>query len=242
MAAKKHRSRSRALGAIALVSILPLMVACVSRAAPFNELNDASVTVLRLQPYQAPAAVPGAQPGGGLIPGLPVPPELQQQANQILQGWQQYLPPGTIPGAPGATPTQPAQPRLHRDRWAIAGHQQVMDEALKQELLDIFGDSGSFQAGAPTCSNAEMSVIFQSPSRPEPVEVVVSLQCSQVEAYYGLQWPHAGQALTAESHQSLSSIYQQLFGGGGAQQQPGYGTPSGYGGGGGYSGSYGTGY
>jgi hypothetical protein len=43
------------------------------------------------------------------------------------------------------------------------------------------------------------------------VDVAVSLSCNQANGY-GFQWPHANRGLTAESHQTLTQIYQSLFG------------------------------
>ena len=69
--------------------VLPLLVlvfasGCASRTAPFDKLDKASITILKLQ-AQAPGAAP-TTPAGSLIPGLP--PELQQLGIQVLQQMQ----------------------------------------------------------------------------------------------------------------------------------------------------------
>lgn len=209
--------RKRALqSALVLLCVVPLGTGCVSRAAPFDELDDAQVTILRLQqqPQQQPMPTAPGQSGTPMIPGLPLPPELQQMGQQLLQQWQQYLPPGMgVPGMPGQNPAQPQQPqqRLYKNQWAITAEQPLLDDNLKAELLDIFGDEASFQTDRGNCFYPGMAAVFSTPERVEPVEVVVSLSCNQAVGY-GFPWPHPGSGFTPETHQQLTSIYQRLWG------------------------------
>jgi hypothetical protein len=197
--------------AVALLFVAPLAVGCASRTAPFNELNDAQVTILRLQAQQAQqqTTTPGATP---LIPGLPA--EWQTMANQVVQQWQQtlpgLLPPGLIPGQP-ATPTPQPAARLYKNQWMITAEQPVLDQTTKDELLDLFGNADSFQTGNNTCFYPGMAVIFAAPKRVEPVEVMVSFSCNR-SAGYGFQWPYPSDSFKAEAASKLAGIYQRMWG------------------------------
>jgi hypothetical protein len=196
--------------AVALLVVAPLAVGCASRTAPFNELNDAQVTILRLQAQQAQTTTAtGATPA---IPGLPA--EWQTMANQVVQQWQQALPglipPGMIPGQPATTPTQPAA-RLYKNQWMITAEQPVLDEKTKTELLDVFGSADSFQTGANNCFYPGMAVIFTAPKRVEPVEVMVSFSCNR-GAGYGFQWPYPSDTFKPEAGSKLAAIYQRMWG------------------------------
>lgn len=168
------------------------------------------MTILKLQAPQAqtPQPQPGAFPQ---IPGIP--PELQALGQQTLQALQQQglLPPGLIPGMPTApTPPQPQLP-MFRQQWAIADQRPVVDEKLRDQLLDLFGNADSFNDQRGNCFFPGMAVSFQSPDFAEPVDVVVSFSCNQAVGY-GFQWPHPKSGLTTESHQALTNVYQQQWG------------------------------
>ena len=85
---------------VGLFALALLLSACASRTAPFNELDKAPITIMRLQEPPPPPPPVAAVPGLPQIPG--VPPELQQLGQQALDGLKAALPPGLIP--------QPAQP------------------------------------------------------------------------------------------------------------------------------------
>ncbi len=207
--------RARCLGGLfVLIITAAFATGCASRAVPFDQLDDASVTIYKLQAPQQATQPTTAQPATPLIPGLP--PELAQLGQAALQQLQAQglLPPGVqIPGLPGAQPAQPAQPQLplYRNQWAIADQRPVMDEALKEKLLDLFGDAESFNEQRGNCFFPGMAVSFQSPKFPEPVDVVVSLSCNQAVGY-GFQWPHPQSGFTATTHQTLTNVYQSQFG------------------------------
>lgn len=199
---------------IALV-VLTTAAGCASRTAPFNELDQAQVTVLKLQGQEVAPPPVAAAP----VPGLPFPipgltPEMQQQAQQALDQFVQMLPPGTvppglIPGAPGAAPpAQPAQPRFKG--FVILAQTPVTSEELKEEVLDIFGSEDSFQAQKGNCFYPGMGVVFQDPQKP-PVELLISLSCNQAMGD-GFAWPYPVNGFTPETSQRLTRVYEQLWG------------------------------
>ena len=199
-----------------LTLIAATSTGCVSRAAPFDGLDDAQVTILKLQaPVQA-TPVPGMAGGlGSLIPGLNIPPEMEQAAKQTIEALQQQgiIPPGLIPGV-GAQPGT-AQPQMQAypndPQWVIADQRPVVDKKLRDELLDMFGDSDSFNDQRGNCWYPGMAVSFMSATTPQPVDVVISLSCNQAVGY-GFQWPHKQSGLTQETHSKLTGIYQSMFG------------------------------
>ena len=103
-------SNAAPTGAVVLLALAAAATTgCATRKAPFNQLDQSTVTILRLQ--QAPQSVPTPAGGTPLIPGLPA--ELQGLAQQTLLQLQQQgiIPPGLIPGL--GTPATPAQRLLN---------------------------------------------------------------------------------------------------------------------------------
>ncbi len=214
--------QARAALALAAIGSLSLaLTGCVSRASPFGDLDDSSVTILKLQGQEvAPTPVmPGGAGGFGGFP-LPIPgltPEMQQQMQQGLGALGQglggifppgLLPPGLIP-APGGAPMAPAAaPRFNG--FVILAQQPLMDEDMKDELLDLFGDEDSFSANRGQCFFPGLGVVFQDPSMPN-VEVMVSFSCNQAMGN-GFRWPHDQNGLTPESSNTLRLIHERLFG------------------------------
>lgn len=212
MSASSNLRSGTRLGALLFISVTALgTTGCASRAAPFDKLDRASVTVLRLQ--QQPQGATQTAPPALNIPG--VPPELLQLGQQTLQQLQAQgiIPPGLLPGMPGApAPANPTLPPFPRDNhWGIADQKQVVDPALQEELLDLFGDGDSFNSNRPNCFYPAMAVSFQSPEFAEPVDVVVSFSCNQAVGY-GFQWPHEQSGLTPTTSSDLARIHQSLFG------------------------------
>ncbi|MDI1478962.1 hypothetical protein [Polyangium sp. y55x31] len=197
--------------------VAPLSAGCASRTAPFDQMDQAQITVLRLTapppPPTVAATTPGALPG---IPGLPIPPEMQAAGQQLLQGLNQaapgLIPPGLLPG--GQT-QQPAPAQQQVPLWnglAIVAQTPVTNEDMKNDLLDLFGDEDSFQAGANNCTTAPgMGVSFVRPGQPN-VDLVVWFTCSKAAGVTPFTLPYGKDMLTGESHQKLSTIYQALFG------------------------------
>jgi hypothetical protein len=202
-------SRSLALG---LLVVLPLAAGCSGRASPFNELDNAQVTILKLQGQETPSAIPGAGAGG--LPVLPIPgltpdqqAQLQQAGNQILQGAGQMIPGLQLPGLPGAQPTQ--QPQQRFNGFVVLGSAPVADENTRNKLLDLFGKDDSFSQSAGPCFTPGMGVVFSDPKKGN-VELMVSFSCNQVQGN-GFRWPHPANGMTPDSQNQLRMIYQQFF-------------------------------
>ncbi|EYF07898.1 hypothetical protein [Chondromyces apiculatus] len=207
----------------ALALLAPTLFGCASRTAPFNEMDEASITVLRLQGQYTPTAVATTTAATGLpqlIPGLTIPPELQQMGQQAMQGLQQALPglipPGLIPGQPQTTtPTAVTPPPLFKNTYVIATSRQLTtdaaDEELREQILDIFGDEDSFSADKGNCFSPGLAISMQRPTSPVPVELLISLSCNQAVGD-GFRWPYPTNGFTGETKQKLLTIYQQLFG------------------------------
>lgn len=207
---------SRGVVALAAVGSLSLaLTGCTSRASPFGDLDDASVTILKLQGQEvAPTpTMPGAGGIGGFPLPFPVPPELQQGLGALGQGLGGIIPPGLLPPglipAPGGTPMPPAAaPRFNG--FVILAQQPLMDEDMKDEILDLFGDEDSFNANRGQCFYPGLGIVFQDPSM-APVELMVSFSCNQAMGN-GFRWPHEQNGLTPESSNSLRLIHERLFG------------------------------
>lgn len=205
----------QALFALALVA--PLAAGCGGLTAPFDEMDQAQVTVLRLQGQEVapPAPTPTAPTG---VPVIPIPGLTPEQQAQVQQGIDQFvkmlppgtIPPGLIPGAP-AQPHQPVQPQMPRFKgFVILAQTPLMDETVKEELLDIFGTEESFGPQRGQCFFPGMGIVMQSPNR-APVELLVSFQCNQAMGD-GFQWPYQVNGLTVETSQRLRRVYEQFWG------------------------------
>ena len=195
--------------------VAPLAAGCAGRTAPFNEMDQAQITVLRLSqpPPPVAAATPTGIPGFS-IPGMPA--EMTQMGNQILQGAAAVLPPGLLPpgllpGTAGTqtTPVQPAAP-LYKNSFAITAQMPLTDENLKKEILDILGSKGSFEGSAGQCFTPGMAFSMQRPGQ-APADVMVSLSCNQVKAD-GFVWPYKGNGFSTEAHDKMANVYQKLWG------------------------------
>jgi hypothetical protein len=192
-----------------LLALIPLAIGCAARSAPFDQMDRAQITVLRLS--QPP---PQPQPGAGVpglpgLPGLPIPPQAMQAGQQILQGLQNALP-GVIPNIPGMPQPQAQQQLPQFKGFGIVGQMPVSDAGLRDELLDIFGHEGNFAGQPQPCFSPGMGVVFSRPNGPE-VDLLVSLSCNQVKMD-GDRWPHPGNAFTPETRDHLAKIYEKLWG------------------------------
>jgi hypothetical protein len=200
--------------------LLPLATGCAGRTAPFNEMDQAQVTVLRLSQAPAPtAAAPTAAPG---IPGLPaipgVPAEWSAAGQQILQGAQQMLPPGILPPGliPGAQPGQ-AQPQVQPQvplfkGFAITAQMPLTDDKLKDEIFDIFGHADNFNSQRGNCFTPGLGIAIARPTGGQPIELLISLSCNQAMGD-GFAWPYPNNnAFTTETRDRLGKLYEKLFG------------------------------
>lgn len=208
---------------LGLTLLFPLVAGCASRTAPFNELDEAQVKVLRLQGQEPPPVPPAVQPGvpgaPQLIPGVPLPPELQAMGQQVAQGLNQALPgiipPGLIPGATPTAPAVPVAPPPPRFKGYIMLQERFLasdgpDKSVKDEILDIFGDEDSFQDQRDPCFFPGMGFSFSRSNGP-PVELLISISCKQAQGD-GFTWPYSKSGFTPDTQQRLTKIYQQLWG------------------------------
>ena len=208
----------------AIALVCPLAAGCASRTAPFDQLDKAQITILRLQGVEAPPApAPAAQPVPGLpgLPGLPPipgvsPEQLQQVGAALQQGLQQMLPGVPLPALPGTQPQQAAsqQPPMPRFQgFVILAQQPLADADVKGEILDLFGSKKSFQAGAGNCFTPGLGISIQSPDKPgqPPVDLLVSINCNQAKGT-GFNWPYPVNGFTPETSDRLTKIYQKFWG------------------------------
>lgn len=200
----------RYLAGYALLPVALGCVGCIGRTAPFDQMDRAQVTVLRLSQPQAP---PALQPGGMSIPGLP--PQIQQMGQAALQTLGGALPglipqsvlPGGIPGLPGA---QPQQQLPQFKGFSIVAQMPVSDSGMKDDLLDVFGHESNFSAQAGSCFTPGMGIVFARPDGPE-VDLLVSFSCNQAKMD-GARWPYAVNGFTSETRAHLGQIYERFFG------------------------------
>jgi hypothetical protein len=193
------------LAGIFVLLLAPAATGCAMRVAPFDQMDRAQMTVLRLS---APPAAP--QASLPQIPGLPaVPPQLAQMGQAALGALQNALP-GMIPGGmiPGMQPQQPQVPLFKG--FGIVGQMPLMDPALRDQILDVFGHESSFSAQAQPCFSPGMGIVITRPDGPE-VDLLISLSCNQAKMD-GARWPHAVNGLTPETRDILSKFYEKLFG------------------------------
>lgn len=187
-------------------------VGCAGRpASPFDQMQNAPITVFRLQNYEPPpqaqASIP-TQPG--MIPGIPA--EIQQW----IQAGASMLPPGLLP--PGLLPGQPPPPTPQADNaprfygFRILGQAPVTNEKLRDELISLFGHEKNFDGASSGCMYAELGVSFARLNQP-PADILVSLSCDQVQAQ-NFQWPHRGRGLTPDTVKRLVNVSQSVFVGG----------------------------
>ena len=190
------------------LAVCTVALGCVGRTAPFNELDAAPMTVMRLGPAPAPTAqLP-------TLPGLPGTAELQALGQQALQGLQQVLPgvipPGMIPGQP--MPAQPAAQAALYKGYAVVGQPvSLVEKELRDEILDLFGREDSFTVQRPSCFTPGLAVTIARPSAPA-VELLISLSCNQT-ATDGFAWPFPNKVgFTTDAHNRLQKLYERLFG------------------------------
>ena len=205
---------------LGIVVALPLATGCASRAAPFDELDQAQLTVLKLTAPSAAPVMPGqpAAGAGGILSMIPIPgltPEQQAQLQQGAEQFQQQMQ-QLIPGLPPLIPTtqpgvqQPTQQQQLFNGFAVQGQTPVMDEQMKEDILDLFGDEDSFNANRGQCFTPGMAFVFSDPQKGN-VEIMVSLSCNQAMGN-GFMWPHPANGFTPETSMKLRRIYETFWG------------------------------
>lgn len=202
---------------VALCLAIPA-AGCASRVAPFDDLDQSSVTILKLQGQETAAALPGVTPGGAGMPIIPIPGLTPEQQAQIQAGLQSVIPgiqsviPGLqIPGMtmPGQTPVQQQAPRFNN--FVILAQTPIADEDMKDELLDVFGSEESFNANRGPCFTPGMGVVFSDPKKGN-IELMVSFSCNRAAGGQSFRWPHANDGLAPEASAKLRQIYEQMYG------------------------------
>jgi hypothetical protein len=132
---------------------------------------------------------------------------------QVLQGVQNALP-GLIPnmpGIPGMPQAQQPQAQLPMFKgFSIVAQQPMLDGALRDEILDIFGHESNFSNQVQNCFVPGMGIVMQRPNAPE-VDLLISLSCNQAKID-GAPWPHPVNGFTPDTHNQLAEIYQKLWG------------------------------
>lgn len=199
-------SATSATGAIALsVVALAALTGCgASLAQPFDQMKAGQVTVHRLQNYEPPPQQ--TQPG---MPGLPIPlpPQLQQLpqlAAGLLPG---LLPPGMMPGTQPPPPDANVQ-RFHNFRILAT---QVADAKQRDEVLDIFGKDQGFVVPKDNCMFAEFGLKLEAQAGSPPAEMLVSLSCSQVQAF-NFNWPYGQKTgLTSDAARRIVAVVNGVF-------------------------------
>lgn len=204
---------ARSVTALAILVALPLSAGCASRTAPFDKLDDAQMTILKLQGDQAAATQ--AQPTNPLGQlGIPIPgmtPEMMQQMMQQGQQQLQQLGLPALPGIPGLTQPQQTQPAAAKfNGYTILG-QTYGDDDLKDEILDLYGDEDSFNMNRGQCFTPGMAVVFTPADGSPNVELMISLSCNQTVGN-GFQWPYPANGFTPETANKLRNIYMRLWG------------------------------
>jgi hypothetical protein len=179
---------------------------CASVSPPFDKMKDASMTVLRLQNFEAPSpAQPAQAPALG---GLSLPPQIAQWitagASLLPPG---LLPPGLVPGATATPPPAADAPRFHGFR--ILEGQPVSDASTKGDVIDLFGHGANFQDTTSNCMFAEFGFAMAQPGAPA-AEILVSLSCEQVQGY-NFTWPYGRTGITPAASQKVVSIAQRVF-------------------------------
>jgi hypothetical protein len=114
-----------------------------------------------------------------------------------------------LPGAPAAPAPAAQVARFHNFR--ILGWMQLADETSKNEVYDIFGKEGNFEAPKTQCMYAEFGFSFQG-SGPQN-DILVSLSCNQVQSF-NFAWPYSAKTgLQGDTAKRIIAIAQKSFGG-----------------------------
>lgn len=196
---------------------------------PFDTLKSSNVTALRLQNFEPPpaaapvTAAPGAAaPGLPQIPGVQIPPEVQQWLQVGAAGLGALIPQGVLPPgvvAPGVTPTAPplapAQEQVPRfNNFRIIGQPtQVLDPKVLEELGEVLGDPDSYQDGPGGCGNQlypEMGISFPGAAGQPTNDVLISFSCKKV--WFSFAWASKGRyAMTDDTVKRLTSLVQKIW-------------------------------
>jgi hypothetical protein len=191
--------------AFALVLLVLVQGCGSSLAQPFDRLENAPMTIYRLQNFEPPPQPTAAAPA---VPAIP--PQIQQWlqagAAMLPPG---LLPPGLLPGTAAPPPQQdPNVQRFHGFR--ILSWQQITDTKTRKDVLEIFGKEKNFEPARESCVFAEFGVSIAQQNAP-PANILVSLSCNQVQAF-NFNWPYNKTGLKPDTTQKFVEVVQRVFG------------------------------
>jgi hypothetical protein len=136
---------------------------------------------------------------------------------QGAQGLQQLIPPGLIPGLPGAAPAVVPPPVAQTPRFhgfRILGQTPVTDPDLKEELGELLGDGDSYDNKYARCAPGviypEMGLSFAVGPTAQPSDILISFSCSQIVSR-SFAWPHSATGLKPETVSKLTESVQKLW-------------------------------
>lgn len=204
------RVLSMRLGLLLIGAALLFTTGCgASLAQPFDQMQQAPITVYRLQNYVPPAQQ--ATTGTAAVGGITLPPQIQSWvtagASLLPPG---LLPPGLLPGTAPAAVAQTA-PQFHN--FPILGSANITDSKIHDEVLSIFGTKGNWTVPKEGCLYAEFGFSIGQINQP-PADILVSLSCGQVSTS-GFAWPFgANTGLSADTDKKLIAVIRSVFGGG----------------------------
>ncbi|MEO7112843.1 MAG: hypothetical protein ABI183_20535 [Polyangiaceae bacterium] len=189
-------------------ALLFVMTGCGSSlAAPFNGMQQAPITVFRLQNFSPPQQTASAAAPGGIA----LPPQIQSWitagASLLPPG---LLPPGLIPGAAPAAPLASNVPMFHN--FPILATSNITDSKIHDEVLSILGTSSNWGVPKESCMYAEFGFSIGQINQP-PADILVSVSCNQVQSF-GFAWPYgANVALQGDTEKRIVAVIQKQFGG-----------------------------
>jgi hypothetical protein len=199
---------SSRLGFVVLGATLLFVTGCGSSlAAPFNGMQQAPITVFRLQNF-----VPPQQTASAAAPaGIALPPQIQSWitagASLLPPG---LLPPGLIPGGAAPAPVASNVPMFHN--FPILASANITDSKIHDEVLSILGTSGNYAVPKESCMYAEFGFSIGQINQP-PADILVSVSCNQVQTF-GFAWPYgANVALAGDTEKRIVAVIQKTFGG-----------------------------
>jgi hypothetical protein len=176
---------------------------------PFNAMQNAPITIFRLQNFELPP--PPAQAGASAL-GIQIPAQIQEWitagAHMLPPG---LIPPGLLPGTT-APPAQDNAQRFHGFR--VLGWMALNDPKQHDEVLDLLGHETNFIPQHGSCMYAEFGVSIGQLNNQPPADYLISLSCNQIQSASPPPWPYPEAGIPAETAKRVVAIVQRAFGGG----------------------------
>ncbi len=191
---------------------LAALSGCVSGGGlsqPFNAMQNAPITIFRLQNFELPPTPP--QPGATAL-GIQIPAQIQEW----IKAGAQMLPPGLIPpGLLPGTAAPPAQDNAQRFHgFRVLGWMALNDPKQHDDVLDMLGHESNFIPQHGSCMYAEFGVSIAQPNNQPPADYLISLSCNQIQSASPPPWPYPESGVPAETAKRVVAIVQRAFGGG----------------------------